>query len=107
MLPQECRVELIAGQQEQEPEARVSDQLDAGGVGDAERVRPDDHAADEEQHDLRYPRPGECRADERGERGDDEDGKQALQALGDIHAGLLAEPTESARGAREPPILGH
>ena len=83
-LPEQPRVQLVAGEQEQEPEADVRQQLDAAGVGQAEHVRPDQNAAEDEDHDLRNPRAGQHRDDDRCQGGDQHHREQGLQAPG-IH----------------------
>jgi hypothetical protein len=84
------RVELIAGQQEQEPEPHVGQQLDVLRLRDAEDVRPDQDATDQEDHDLRDPRSRQQRDQERRDRRHQRDRHQVVQPLKNVHDGLSA-----------------
>ncbi len=84
-LPEQLEVELVAGEQEQEAEADVGDQLEARRVGQVEDLRPDDDAADDEHHDLRQPDAVEQGRDEGSHRRDDGDHEQADQPGPDVH----------------------
>jgi hypothetical protein len=89
-LSQQVRVELVAGQQEQEPEPHVGQQLDVLRLGDAEDVRSDQDAADQEDDDLRDLRPRQQCDQERRERGDQRDRDQVVQPLQNVHDGRPA-----------------
>jgi hypothetical protein len=84
-LPEQMRLELVAGQQEQEAEPDVGQQLDAGQVGQAEHVRADYDAADQEHHDLRNARAGQQGDHDRRERGHQCHGHQVEQSLSKVH----------------------
>jgi hypothetical protein len=64
-LAEQARVELIPGQQEQEPEPDIGQQLDAAGVGQAEDVRADQDAGQDQHDHLGNARPGQCGHDDR------------------------------------------
>ena len=78
-LAEHGRVQFVAGQQEHQAEADVGQQNEGRGVGQTETLRPDHDPADDQQHDLRHPRPGEQRHDQRGERRDNADHHQRVQ----------------------------
>jgi hypothetical protein len=54
-LGEHGRVELVAGQQEHQPEADVGQQIEDRRFGQTETLRPDHDPADDQHHDLRHP----------------------------------------------------
>ena len=65
---QQPRVELVPGEQEQEPQPDVGEQLDAGGVGQAQAMRADQDAGQDQDDHLGYARPGNRGDDHRCQR---------------------------------------
>ena len=93
-LPEQVEVELVAGQQEQEPEPHVGQQVDGRPVGPAEHLGADQHPADQQHHHLGDARAGQQGHEHGGERGHHRRDQQRLQAPGKIHA----RPPGSTRG---------
>jgi hypothetical protein len=90
-LPQQPRIQFVAGQQEQEAEPDIGQQLDAGRLGHAEHVRADQDAAEQQDDNLRNTRARQHGNDERRERGHQRHGHQVRQPLVQIHDGRLTE----------------
>ena len=101
-LAEHGRVELVAGQQEHQPEADVGDQGQDRRIGQTETLRPDHDPADDQQHDLRHPWPGKQRHDQRGERRDNADHQQRIQHAREI---VHVSP-RSRRRCRDPEVVG-
>ena len=57
-LSGQVEVEFVAGEQEQEAEADVGQQVDGGPIGPAERLGADQHATDQQDHHLGMRGPG-------------------------------------------------
>jgi len=89
-LSQQVRVELVAGQQEEEPEPHIGQQLDIPGLGQPEDMGADHHAADEEHDNLRNARAGQDGDHERRQGGDQRHRQQVVQPLKNVHDGLSA-----------------
>ena len=93
-LPACCRSSAESssypGQQEQEAEPDVGQQLDAGRLGQAEHMRADQHAAEQEDDHLRNPRTRQDSDNDRGEHGDQRHGHQVIQPLSKVHDSRLA-----------------
>lgn len=56
-LPEECELQLIAGEEKDEPQADVGQQLDAFWLGQMHNLWADDYASDDEHHYLRDAKP--------------------------------------------------
>jgi hypothetical protein len=84
-LLEQVEVELVAGEQEQEAEADVGQQVDLGPVGPAEDLGADHHPAGHQDDHLGDARPGQQGHQHRGERGHDGRVQQRVQAPGKIH----------------------
>ena len=98
-LPEQAQVQLVAGQQEQEAEPHVREQLDAVRLGPAEHLRADHDAADDQDDDLGDAQAGQQADDEGGERRHQHDDPQAVQPLGEIVHGRHPSPRRSERRA--------
>jgi hypothetical protein len=85
LLSQQPRIQLVAGQQEQEAQPDVGQQLDARRVGQAEHVRADQHAAEQEDDHLRDARTRQHGDDERRERRHQRHRHQVVEAFGQVH----------------------
>jgi hypothetical protein len=85
-LPEQPEVELVAGEQEQEPEADVGQQVDLGPVGPAEHLGADEHPAGQQDDHLGDARPREQGHQHRGVRGHHGREQQGVQSPGKIHA---------------------
>ena len=83
--PQHGEVELVAGEQEQEPESQVDEGRDADGLGPPQDVGADDDAADEEDDHLGQMQPGEETDDDRGPGRDQGDGQQGAKTGVGVH----------------------
>jgi hypothetical protein len=94
-LPEQVRIELVAGQQEQEAQPDVGQQLDAAGVGQAQPVRADQDAQEDQDDPLRHPLARQRRRDDRRDRGHDRHRQQRFQALVDHACPLRTRPAWS------------
>jgi hypothetical protein len=56
-LPEECELQLITGEEKDEPQADVGQQLDAFWLGQMHNLWADDYASDDEHHYLRDAKP--------------------------------------------------
>jgi hypothetical protein len=81
-LPEQPEVELVAGQQEQEAETDVGQQVDGRAVGPAEHLGADQHPAGQQHHHLGDARAGQQGHQHRGQRGHGGSDQQRLQAPG-------------------------
>ena len=75
------RVKLVPGQQEQESQPDIGQQLDAARISQAEDVRADHDAGQDQDDDLGNARPRQCRHDEWCERGHHRYRQQCLEAV--------------------------
>jgi hypothetical protein len=79
-------VDLVARQQEDEPETDVRQGLDVGRSGHGQQLWTDDHPADQQQHDLRHAQPRQEAEQQRREHGDDRHREQGGHQLsGAVH----------------------
>ena len=84
---QEPLVDLVAGEQEQEAEADVGEDLRLVRRTQVQALRPDQHAADQQENDLRDARPGQ-HGDENGcEHRDHRDREQRAERGMHVHSG--------------------
>ena len=63
--------------------------MDAGHLGNAEHVRADDDAAEQEDNNLRNARAGQDSDHDRRERGYQRHGHKVVQPLGKVHEAPL------------------
>ena len=89
LLSQQPRIQLVPGQQEQEAQSDIGQQLNIGGLGQAEHMRPDQDAAEQEDDHLRNARAGQDGRQERRERSHQPHGYQVNQPLVKVHHGRL------------------
>jgi hypothetical protein len=52
LLPQQLRIQFVSGEQEQEAQRQSGEEFDVAGVREAQYVRPDQHAADDQEQHL-------------------------------------------------------
>ena len=82
---QQPLVDLVAGQEEQEPEPDVREDLHVLGRPEPQTLRPDQHPAQEEQDDLRNPRAGQQGEADGGQHRDDGDHEQRAERGMHVH----------------------
>jgi hypothetical protein len=108
-LSGQVEVEFVAGEQEQEAEADVGQQVDGGPIGPAERLGADQHATDQQDHHLEDARAGQQGHQQRSERGHHPRDQQHLQPPGKIHDPApfpyQPKPVLSGRKATDPIAL--
>jgi hypothetical protein len=93
VLAEQPQVDLVAGQQEHEPEPDVGEDLHVAGRAETEHLGADHHPADEQQHDLRDQQPRQQPEGQRRQQGHG----------GDSHEGV--DPDDSVHAAPRPPAL--
>ncbi len=84
-LPEQRGIQLVTSQQEQEAEPHVGQQLDGRRLGQAEHVRADEDAADQEDDHLRNARAWQQGDHDRREHRDQAHGHQVSQPLVKVH----------------------
>lgn len=89
-LPEQPRVQLEPGEQEQKAEPDIGQQLDAGRLGQAQPMRADQDAAKQENDDLRDARARQHRNHERRKRGHQRHGHQVFQPR--VRSMIAAQP---------------
>jgi len=103
-LPEQAQFELVAGEQEEEAEPDVGQQLDARRLGQAQGLWADEHAAGDQDDDLGEARARQQRHDQRGERGDGGHDQQRLESSGEIHTrGRPVSPIRRDHGTPQEP----
>ena len=80
-----ARIQLVTGQQEQEAQPDVGQQLDVGRLGQAEHVRADQDAAEQEDDHLRDARARQHGHHQRRKRGHQRHGHQVFQPPVKVH----------------------
>ena len=105
-LPEQAQFELVAGEQEEEAEPDVGEQLDARRLGQAEALWADEHAAGDQDDDLGEARTRQECHDERGERGDGGHDQQRLESSGEVHTAAVpsVQSDETYRTSRAPGV---
>jgi hypothetical protein len=82
---QQPLVDLVAGQEEEEPEPDVREDLHVLGRPEPQTLRPDQHPAQEEQDDLRNPRAGQQGEADGGQHRDDGDHEERAERGVHVH----------------------
>jgi hypothetical protein len=100
-LPEQGGIQLVTSQQEQEAEPHAGQQLDGRGLGQAEHVRADEDATDQEDDHLRNARTRQQGDYERREHRHQPHGHQVSQPLVKVHGALgSARPRASGTSRR-------
>ena len=93
-------LDLEAGQQEDETEPDIGDQLDGLALDPAEHLGPDEDPADDQQDDLGHALSGDQRGHDRRQCRDTGDDEQCLKVVSRSTYAHPSPETESIRGRR-------